>query len=66
MRFMKFFIATGMGQLPATLVYSYFGKNLSGTIKIVFITLMLIFALSILIYIVKNIYEKQTRAKKSI
>ena len=61
MRFWKFFIATGIGQLPATLVYSYFGKNLDGTGKMVFITLMLVFALSILIYILKNIYEKRRK-----
>ena len=62
MRFWKFFIATGIGQLPATLVYSYFGKNLDGSGKIVFITLMLIFALSIVIYILKNIYENKRKA----
>ncbi|MCI6988793.1 MAG: TVP38/TMEM64 family protein [Campylobacter sp.] len=59
MRFRKFFIATGIGQLPATIVYSYFGKNLDSSGRIVFVTLLVIFALSIVIYIAKSIYEKR-------
>ncbi|CZE45946.1 TVP38/TMEM64 family protein [Campylobacter geochelonis] len=64
MKFSKFFIATGIGQLPATLVYSYFGKNLDGSGKVVFIALLAVFALSIVIYISKSIYEKR-KAKQN-
>jgi uncharacterized membrane protein YdjX (TVP38/TMEM64 family) len=60
-RFWSFWIATGIGQLPATLVYSYFGQNLSGGGKIIFITLLMMFALSIIIYIFKKIYDKKAR-----
>ncbi|ASM36935.1 TVP38/TMEM64 family protein [Campylobacter sputorum] len=59
MKFKSFFIATGIGQLPATLVYSYFGGNFSGGAKLIFISLMLLFAMSIIIYIAKSIYEKK-------
>lgn len=36
MGFWRFFIATGIGQLPATLVYSYLGQNLTGSVRILF------------------------------
>ena len=60
-RFWSFWIATGIGQLPATLVYSYFGQNLSGGGKIIFITLVMMFSLSIVIYIFKKMYDKKNR-----
>lgn len=56
-RFWSFWVATGIGQLPATLVYSYFGQNLSGGGKMIFITLLMLFALSIIIYIFKKMYD---------
>ncbi|QKF64743.1 TVP38/TMEM64 family protein [Campylobacter corcagiensis] len=59
MRFISFFVATGIGQLPATLVYSYFGGNFSGGAKLIFISLMCLFAISIIIYIAKSIYDKK-------
>lgn len=34
--FWKFLIATGIGQLPATLLYSYLGQNLTGSVKVLF------------------------------
>ena len=60
-RFWSFWVATGIGQLPVTLVYSYFGQNLSSGGKIIFITLLMMFALSIIIYIFKKIYNKRVR-----
>lgn len=59
MRFWSFFIATGIGQLPATLVYSYFGQNLTGGGKMIFLTLVMVFALSIVIFIAKKIYKSK-------
>lgn len=32
----KFLIATGIGQLPATLLYSYLGQNMTGSVKVLF------------------------------
>ncbi len=44
MGFWEFFIATGLGQLPATLVYSYLGQSLTGTIKIIFWAFVIVVA----------------------
>ena len=35
-RFRRFLVATGLGQVPATLVYSYLGQNLTGSIRVLF------------------------------
>ena len=60
--FAAFFIATGVGQLPATVVYSYVGGMLTGGVKYFVTALLCIFALSILVMIIKNIYtERQAR-----
>lgn len=59
MRFRHFFIATGIGQLPATIVYSYVGGMLTGGAKMFVTALFILFALSILIYMMKNIYQQR-------
>lgn len=59
MKFWGFFVATGLGQLPATLIYSYFGQNLSKGGKILFFSLSALFALSIIIYIFRKTYERK-------
>lgn len=59
MKFWGFFVATGLGQLPATLIYSYFGQNLSKGGKILFFSLSVLFALSIIIYIFRKTYERK-------
>ena len=61
--FAAFFIATGVGQLPATVVYSYVGGMLTGGVKYFVTALLCIFALSILVMIIKNIYTER-QAKK--
>lgn len=61
--FLSFFIATGVGQLPATVVYSYVGGMLTGGVKYFVTALLCIFALSILVMIIKNIYTER-QAKK--
>lgn len=57
MGFWSFFIATGVGQLPATIVYSYVGGTLSGGAQKLFVGLLSLFALSILIGIIKKVYN---------
>ncbi|MCR8968573.1 TVP38/TMEM64 family protein [Facklamia sp. 7083-14-GEN3] len=64
MKFWPFFLATGIGQLPATIVYSYIGQNFGGGGKQLFIGLMSLFAVTIIIYIVKSIYNER-HAKKA-
>lgn len=58
MRFKRFMLATGIGQLPATIVYSYIGGMLTGSVKWVVTGLLCLFALTALIYLLKKIYNK--------
>lgn len=53
----SFLVATGIGQLPATLVYSYVGGMLSGDAKTVVYGLLILFSVSILIYLIKRVYR---------
>lgn len=63
-RFRHFFIATGIGQLPATIVYSYVGSLLTGGTFWFVTGLFILFALTIVIFVAKKIYhERQTRTK---
>lgn len=59
MSFKRFMIATGIGQLPATIIYSYIGGMLTGGVKWVVMGLLCLFALSLLIYVLKNIYASK-------
>ncbi len=62
MSFISFFIATGIGQLPATIIYSYVGGMLTGGAKLMMMGIMTLFAVSILVYLLKKIYiEKQSK-----
>ena len=54
MRFLGFAVATGIGQLPATLLYSYLGDRVSGSIKALFWGFGIVIAVSIIIWIVKT------------
>jgi uncharacterized membrane protein YdjX (TVP38/TMEM64 family) len=53
MRFPHFLLATGLGMLPATLVYSYVGGSLTGGAKALVTALLLLFAASVLVVMVK-------------
>ena len=65
MSFMSFFIATGIGQLPATIVYSYVGGMLTGGAKLFVTALMILFALSALIVMLRKIYmDRQSQKEK--
>lgn len=61
MGFWPFFIATGVGQLPATIIYSYIGGMLTGGVKTMVFGLLTIFALSILAVLSKNIWKDKKR-----
>ena len=62
MGFRSFFIATGVGQLPATIVYSYVGGMLTGGARLMVTGLLILFALSILIVLLKQIYTERRRS----
>lgn len=59
MNFLSFFIATGIGQLPATIVYSYVGGMLTGGAKLFVTGLLILFALSALIILLRQIYKSK-------
>ena len=63
MRFWSFFWATGLGQLPATIVYSYVGGMLTGGAKLLMTGLLILFALAILVAVVRQVYT-ETQKKK--
>jgi len=63
MSFSSFFIATGIGQLPATIIYSYVGGMLTGGAKLFVTALLILFALSALIVLFSKLYnEKKKKA----
>ena len=59
MNFWSFFIATGIGQLPATIVYSYVGGMLTGVTQLLMSGLLILFALSIAIYVGKKVWNEK-------
>lgn len=63
MGFWRFFWATGLGQLPATLIYSYVGDMLTGGVKYLVMGLLTVFALSVLIFMVKKVYGERQQEK---
>jgi len=65
LKFLPFFIATGIGQLPATIVYSYVGGMLTGGAKYLVTGLLCVFSLGILGTILKQIYNDHQAKKAS-
>lgn len=53
----EFIWATGLGQLPATLVYSYVGDMLVGSVRMVVFGLLMVFALTALIIMARQIWR---------
>ena len=54
MGFLGFWLATGIGQLPATILYSYLGDGATGTIKILFWVFGIVIAISIVTALIKR------------
>lgn len=63
MSFGGFLIATGLGQLPATIIYSYVGGMLTGGARMLVTALMILFALSALIVLLKKMYTERQKKK---
>lgn len=59
--FWEFFWATGLGQLPATLVYSYVGDMLVGSVKTMVFGLLMLFSCTVLIYLGKQIWQDRSQ-----
>lgn len=66
MSFGSFFIATGIGQLPATIIYSYVGSMLTGGAKMFVTGLLLLFAMSALIVLLKQLYNEKQKKKEEV
>ena len=54
MRFLGFWVATGIGQMPATLVYSYLGESASPHIKWILSAFGIVIAISIVKWLVRK------------
>lgn len=63
-KFWDFFLATGLGQLPATIVYSYLGQ-LTGSSKTIYLAIILILALSATVYLVGRVYNDKKKNKSN-
>lgn len=62
-RFRHFFIATGLGQLPATIVYSWAGSLLTGGTYWFVTGLFILFALSVVISVARGLYLERHRKR---
>lgn len=63
MSFMSFIVATGIGQLPATLIYSYVGGMLTGGAKKFVMGLLILFAVSVLVFMIKKIFNDKKKVQ---
>ncbi|NLL35946.1 MAG: TVP38/TMEM64 family protein [Fretibacterium sp.] len=61
MKFWPFFVATGLGQLPATVIYSYVGGMLTGGARLFVTALLILFALSVLVVLMREIYTERKK-----
>lgn len=66
MRFWPFFLATGLGQLPATVVYSYVGGMLTEGTKRFVLALSLLFVLTALVALWKRVYRDRRDSKNNV
>lgn len=63
MNFGSFFWATGIGQLPATIIYSYAGEMLTGEARTLVFGLLILFAFSILALLLKRIWGQRKKRR---
>lgn len=66
MSFGSFFWATGLGQLPATLIYSYAGEMLTGGAQKFVLGLLIVFACSVLAILLKNVWSQKKKLSKTV
>ncbi len=63
MGFWGFVVATGIGQLPASIIYSYVGGMLTGGARLLVTGLLILFALTAIIFLGKSIYDERNKRK---
>lgn len=61
MGFWEFFWATGLGQLPATIIYSYVGDMLTGSVRTFAFGLLSLFALSVVIFVARQVWRERQK-----
>jgi len=66
MKFWPFFLATGLGQLPATVVYSYVGGMLTEGTRRFVLALSLLFVLTALVSLWKKIYRDRRESESCV
>ncbi|OPY15257.1 MAG: TVP38/TMEM64 family inner membrane protein YdjZ [Syntrophus sp. PtaB.Bin075] len=64
MSFRGFFLATGIGQLPATIIYSYLGQSATGTVKVLFFVFAVVTSLVIISAALKKRFERRLMEDK--
>jgi len=64
-RFWPFFIATGLGQLPATIIYSYAGDMLGSGARTFVFGLLIIFAAVALTFLLRSIFGARFKKKEA-
>jgi uncharacterized membrane protein YdjX (TVP38/TMEM64 family) len=62
--FWQFFWATGLGQLPATILYSYLGQNATSTVKILFFMFTIVIALAVIGMILRLKWKAKGKGKQ--
>ncbi len=66
MKLRYFLIATGIGQLPATLIYSYVGGMLTGGSRLFVTALLTLFAITVLVFFLKTIYLRESETATDV
>ncbi|MDF9407646.1 TVP38/TMEM64 family protein [Pelotomaculum isophthalicicum JI] len=64
--FWEFFWATGLGQLPATLVYSYVGDILVGSVKTFVFGILSLISVSVLVVVIKKIISERNKQSAKV
>ncbi|MDO5045024.1 MAG: VTT domain-containing protein, partial [Coriobacteriia bacterium] len=66
MSFSSFILATGLGQLPATIIYSYVGGMLTGGAQMLVTGLLILFGISVLVYLLRKIHVSRQQNKEAV
>ena len=65
MGFLPFLVYTGLGQLPATIIYSYVGGMLTGGAQMLVTALFILFALGALVLLVRQLMAERAKRKQA-
>lgn len=66
MGFWEFFWATGIGQLPATIIYSYVGGLLVGGMKMFVFGVLSVISLTIFAFVVKKVLQEKGSSQSTL